>query len=120
MIGQKIKSIYVSKISDAWTCIETDSAFYEIRVGGIRKISDVLIDNYELFESPKIGLLVIEVWTDGETIYIELEDDSYIALGFLTVDSEGVSHRSIYYINEGDLDDDEKDFEKDPLMRKIR
>lgn len=119
MIGEKIITIYFSRDDSDWTYVQTDSAFYEIRVGGINRLNQFTLQNHEDVGCPKLGMEVIMVWTDSETIFIELSDKTFIVIGTLTINSEGVMSRSVFYMSKDDFEEDERDFENDPLMRKL-
>jgi hypothetical protein len=119
MIDEKIMVIYHPVLGDGWTLIETDKGIYQIRVGTIQKIYSVDFEKYEIISNPKNGIRIIGLWTDSVVVYIELEDNSFVTIGFLDIDSDGNMHAGVYFDEKEELDEDERDFENDPNLTRI-
>ena len=118
MLHKKLISILYCINDNAWPLVQTEQALYEIKVGGVKKaVREIDFSNYEIVCHSKTGLRIKQLWTDDQTVYMHLEDDSMISIGSLGIDSNGNTYTDILLSEDAALDFQE--FEHDPDMKKI-
>jgi hypothetical protein len=147
MIGEKFYELYTKYLDNYLLLrVKTDCGFYEVsenyyeQVGGldntegikktsllnlIKKLTgkqDKEFEKYE-FENSLIdyylGFKIIDMRTDGEILYIKLENGHYISKGWFFVTGDGQTFQDISFSKEDDYDQDfHKEFNKNYVQIK--
>lgn len=89
MDGERIRALYYPINEADWFILETDRSTYELRLGGYKKSEPTDLSNLlPVREYPK-DVLIAEVLTDDDSLWIRLSTDECIIHGFTSIASNG-------------------------------
>lgn len=120
MIGEHLIGIFLASDGNGYPILQTQIGFYMLGCSFIKRLSEVDLKNYEIVDCEFFGLSIMETWTDGESIYVELENLKIILSGLLDIDSDGNSQLAIYFLEKEELNEEGKNFEDLPHIYKVR
>jgi hypothetical protein len=126
MINEVIKKVYYPLHQDEWVIVETDNAFYELRLGGYSKTIRFESRNYKVVHKFSDNVIIEEAYTDEEFVYFLLSNVQYLTHGFtqynMAFTAEEVdSSASVRIFSRDQFHEEYGDtFSLDPVIRKLK
>lgn len=117
MVGEVLIEVLFPRNESNWPLIITSKGIYEMRTGGYKKILDFSNKDYAPIECEKHGLLVTRLWTDEESVFTQLEDNSFIITGFLDINYKGEMTHSVFIKEYNQVEGANENFENAEWMR---
>jgi hypothetical protein len=108
MLGEQLISIQEPDNNADWFILHTDSASYDLKLGGIMKTSSKSTGPF--IKLPFDKAIITRALTDNFTIYIELENNYCIVHSDTFINADGLTSFEVYihdkdlYKNDGGLE----------------
>ena len=116
MKGEIIQNIFNPEDSTKWILIKTNNGLYSMRMGGSKKENDDVISGvYKDIRFSK-NVLIQEVYTDEEWVYLVLIDGQIIAHGWVEISFEGDMSLGLKFTN---LSEYEPNFFQSSIFSKL-
>jgi hypothetical protein len=99
MTGEIITEILAPKEED-WFVLCTDQRSYSIRLGGISLRATVKRKDYETVDLPLMDRRIRRYYTDGYTVYIELDSGEAIQHApDASIDGDGTTYFGLFFLS---------------------
>ncbi|MCC2546339.1 hypothetical protein LJY25_07775 [Hymenobacter sp. BT175] len=111
MVGEYIKDVLIPK-QDGWIVLRTNKQFYSLKLGGVDRIEQIELGQYDSVDFPLINKLVARVLTDEFIILFETAGgDAMIHSPDAFIDDEGNTSCGVTYLSEEEYQEVLKDYE---------
>lgn len=121
MINEAIRKLYYPIHEDDWVVIETDHAFYELRMGGYRVTTSFERGTHKVTHEFSGSVVIEEVFTDDESLYFRLSNEEYLLHSFTHLDASGEMSASVRILTKDEFYEAYGEpFLLDPSLRKLR
>ena len=118
--GQVIKGLYKCSEEDNWILMETDTATFELRLGGLRATPEKRSDEFTI-ELPLNGKTIKLVKTDDFSLYFELENGECLIHSDTWIDEDGNVDFEVKLVSKTDFDKErEKWYGSDTDLKEIK
>ena len=99
LTGQKIEGIYYFENEDDWALLKTNMGFFELRLGGIKKTSEVRSDDL-IMDLPITGEIIKAAKTNDFSVYLELKSGGCIIHSDSIISGDGELSFGVDCLNE--------------------
>ncbi len=96
MIGEVLLGIYQPQSDNDRFMLQTNEHYYSLRMGGFKRETEFTLQKYNSLPCTYIGLQILSIYTDDESVYILLESGDAITSSWVSISNEGIPSLGVF------------------------